>query len=90
AVCYRYRGHSMADPARYRSKEEVDEWMQRDPIERYRGWLKQQGLTNDEDLQSQEERAIREVDEAVAFADASPNPDASELFTYLYADEEGR
>ncbi|MBI4498493.1 MAG: pyruvate dehydrogenase (acetyl-transferring) E1 component subunit alpha, partial [Chloroflexi bacterium] len=48
---------------------------------RYRGWLMQQGLTNDEDLPSQEERAIREVDEAVAFADASPNPDASELFT---------
>lgn len=86
AICYRYRGHSMADPARYRTEEEVREWMQRDPIERYQVWLKQNGLTNDEELSSQEERVMRIVDEAVAFADASPFPSADDLYTGVYAD----
>ncbi|MCX6024090.1 MAG: thiamine pyrophosphate-dependent enzyme, partial [Chloroflexi bacterium] len=88
AICYRYRGHSMADPARYRSEDEVREWMRRDPIERFQAWLKQNGLTNDEEISSQEERVQREVDEAVAFADASPFPDPSELFKGIYAGEE--
>jgi pyruvate dehydrogenase E1 component alpha subunit len=86
AISYRYRGHSMADPARYRTEDEVREWMQRDPIERFQLWLKQNGLTNDEEISSLEERVQRVVDEAVAFADASPFPEAGDLYDYVYAD----
>jgi len=85
AVCYRYRGHSMADPARYRSDAEVQEWMRRDPIERYQAWLSASGLLSDGDLEQLEANVAAEVEASVTFAENSPFPDASELQSSLYA-----
>ncbi|HVA23178.1 MAG TPA: pyruvate dehydrogenase (acetyl-transferring) E1 component subunit alpha [Chloroflexota bacterium] len=75
AVTYRYRGHSMADPQVYRSKEEVEEWRKRDAIESFRHRLREAGLAGDEDFDAHEKDVERIVQEAVDFADASPEPE---------------
>jgi len=75
AVTYRYRGHSMADPGTYRSKEEVERWRKRDAIEGFRHRLVEAGLAGDEEFQTHEEEVERLVQESVDFADASPEPD---------------
>lgn len=80
AVSYRYRGHSMADPARgYRTEEEVHEWMARDPINTFQQRLLAVGLATEEEFTAIQERVARQVDAAVEFADRSPDPDPSEL-----------
>jgi pyruvate dehydrogenase E1 component alpha subunit len=75
AVTYRYRGHSMADPGTYRTKEEVEQWRKRDAIEGFRHRLREAGLASDEDFDSHEKDVERIVQEAVDFADASPEPE---------------
>ncbi|MDE3076613.1 MAG: pyruvate dehydrogenase (acetyl-transferring) E1 component subunit alpha, partial [Chloroflexota bacterium] len=75
AVTYRYRGHSMADPGTYRTKEEVEQWRHRDAIESFRHRLKQAGLASDEDFDQHEQEVERIVQESVDFADASAEPD---------------
>ncbi len=90
SITYRYRGHSMADPARYRSEEEVRRWRERDPIANFQRRLLAAEVLNDEAVRALEEQVEREVQEAVDFAEESPEPDpASELMRYVYADEEG-
>ncbi|HLI12781.1 MAG TPA: pyruvate dehydrogenase (acetyl-transferring) E1 component subunit alpha [Alphaproteobacteria bacterium] len=81
-VTYRYRGHSMSDPAKYRSREEVQKVRQeRDPIERLRGHLLERGLV-DEDGLKQIDREIKDIVTAAAdFAQQSPEPDPAELYT---------
>ena len=81
-VTYRYRGHSMSDPAKYRSKDEVESWKsQHDPIESLRAILLKQELTTEDGLK-QIEREIKEiVTKAADFAQSSPEPDAAELWT---------
>ena len=82
---YRYRGHSMSDPAKYRTKEEVEEQKaKRDPIEHVKKLLIDGGHADEEALKAIE-RQIREVVVASAeFAQASPEPDARELMTDVY------
>ena len=75
AVTYRYRGHSMADPQVYRTKEEVEEWRKRDAIEGFRHRLREAGLASDQDFDEHERDVERIVQEAVDFADASPEPE---------------
>src|SRR5207237_2801571 len=75
AVTYRFRGHSMADPEEYRSKEEVEEWRQRDPINVFGKRLVEDGVFEENYLQEVDDWALKTVDEAVEFADASPFPD---------------
>ncbi|MFI5267991.1 MAG: pyruvate dehydrogenase (acetyl-transferring) E1 component subunit alpha [Chloroflexota bacterium] len=85
AVTYRYRGHSMADPQVYRSKEEVEEWRKRDAIEGFRQRLREAGLASDEDFDAHEKDVERIVQEAVDFADASPEPEPDqELLRNVY------
>jgi pyruvate dehydrogenase E1 component alpha subunit len=82
---YRYRGHSMSDPAKYRTKEEVDEFKtRRDPIEHVKKLLIDAGNATEESLKDidREIRAI--VAEAAEFAQTSPEPDPSELMTDIY------
>ena len=84
-ITYRYRGHSMSDPAKYRAKEEVQKMRdERDPIEQVKTRVIKAGTSTEEDLKKidQEIRAI--VTEAAEFAQADPEPDASELFTDIY------
>jgi len=81
---YRYRGHSMSDPAKYRTKEEVDEVKQtRDPIDHIKERLAQAGVTED-DLKGIDGEVKRIVAEAAEFARTSPEPDPSELYTDVY------
>ncbi len=81
---YRYRGHSMSDPAKYRSKDEVDDVKKtRDPIDHVRLLLDKAGATEDE-LKAIEEDIKSIVAEAVEFAKNSPEPDISELYTDIY------
>jgi pyruvate dehydrogenase E1 component alpha subunit len=81
---YRYRGHSMSDPAKYRTKEEVDEVKQtRDPIDHIKERLAAAGVTED-DLKGIDADVKRIVAEAAEFARTSPEPDPSELYTDVY------
>jgi pyruvate dehydrogenase E1 component alpha subunit len=82
---YRFRGHSASDPQKYRTKEEVEEWKRRDPLEVVRDRVLSYGFATEEDLTAIEQRIKAEVNEAVAFAEASPYPDAKEAYTDNYA-----
>jgi pyruvate dehydrogenase E1 component alpha subunit len=86
ARTYRFRGHSMRDPAGavYRTKEEVEKEKLRDPIVLFRDRALGAGVLTDEDVQAIEKDVNDVIDEAVAFADASPEPAPEELFTDIY------
>ncbi|MBO9638168.1 pyruvate dehydrogenase (acetyl-transferring) E1 component subunit alpha [Siphonobacter aquaeclarae] len=81
---YRYRGHSMSDPQKYRTKEEVESYKQRDPIEWVRHTILENGLATEEDLAAIEEKIKGIVAESVKFAEESPWPDASEAYKDVY------
>ncbi len=85
-ITYRYRGHSMADPGRYRTEEELRAWMERDPIERYKSQLISAGLVDQVAVEAYEAEVQQEVDDAVQFADASPEPGPEELLKYVYGE----
>ncbi len=84
AVTYRYRGHSMADPEEYRTKEEVEEWRERDPIKAFADRVVAEDVLKQEDVERFDEEAIAAVDEAVKFADESPFPDLDSLYDDIY------
>ena len=85
---YRYKGHSMSDPAKNRTKDEVEEYKQRDPIEQVRHALLSKKYANEKDIQEIESRVKEQVAECVKFAEESAYPDPSEAFKDVYADEE--
>ncbi len=80
AMTYRYRGHSMGDPQRYRTKEEVEQARQMDPILRFRERILHDGLATEDDLKRMAAEIEQEVNDAVQFAEASPAPEPSEMF----------
>jgi pyruvate dehydrogenase E1 component alpha subunit len=82
---YRYMGHSMSDPGKYRTTEEIKKYQERDPVVLFKDSLKEAGVFGDEDFAELETRAKEAVEKALKFADESPLPDASELFTDVYA-----
>jgi hypothetical protein len=84
AFTYRFRGHSAADPEVYRSKEEVEEWRRKDPIEAFAARLVEAGVVEDGALDEVRKRAEERVLEAVEFADASPEPPLESLYDNLY------
>jgi pyruvate dehydrogenase E1 component alpha subunit len=84
AVTYRFRGHSMADPEQYRTKEEVAQWRARDPIPAFGELLKTEGVVDEDDLARIDSEAVERVDGAVAFADASPFPAPETLYDDVY------
>ncbi|HEY8417272.1 MAG TPA: thiamine pyrophosphate-dependent enzyme, partial [Limnochordales bacterium] len=83
-VTYRFRGHSMADPELYRSKEEVERWKAQDPIKRFRRQLQEEGHANEAELAAVEQEVEATVEDAVRFADESPEPDPNTLFDHVY------
>jgi pyruvate dehydrogenase E1 component alpha subunit len=85
---YRYKGHSMSDPAKYRTKEEMEEYKLQDPIETTLTKLKKNFAINDEEIEKINDRVKHEVEEAVKFADESPYPDDSELLKDVYAEDD--
>jgi len=88
ARTYRYVGHSMSDAAHgtYRTKEEVEEYRQRDPIGVLRAYMKTEGYITDEEFTALDAEVVAEIDDAIAFADAAPDPDPSALTTDVYAE----
>jgi TPP-dependent pyruvate/acetoin dehydrogenase alpha subunit len=84
AVTYRFRGHSMADPEEYRTKDEVEEWRKRDPIEAFRKRVAEEGVISDEQHEKLEKEAVKIVDDAVEFADQSPFPELDSLYDEIY------
>ena len=85
AITYRFRGHSMADPATYRTKEEVEEWRKRDPILRMEAYLKDNRMVTDDDIKAMRAEVGAEVQEAVDFAESSPFPPPDALYEDIYA-----
>ena len=83
---YRFRGHSMGDPERYRKAEEVKKWQENDPIGIFNKYLLDKKIATRKNLDEIEARVDEEVNNAVAFAEISPEPGMEELFTNIYAD----
>ncbi len=81
---YRYRGHSMSDPQKYRTKEEVAEWKLRDPIELIKDRILTQKIATQEELDAIDARVKKQVEEAVKFAEESPWPKPEEAFEDIY------
>ncbi len=86
-VTYRYRGHSMSDPDTYRGKEEIKEWQTRDAILGLGQHMKKQKMVSDDELQRIDAEVTAQVEEAVKFAEESPEPDPKDLYRDVYADE---
>jgi pyruvate dehydrogenase E1 component alpha subunit len=84
AITYRFRGHSMADPEDYRTKEQVEQWRGRDPLLTFGDRLTAEGVITAEEREQMDADAVSRVDEAVAFADASPHPAPESLYDNVY------
>ncbi|HNQ96071.1 MAG TPA: pyruvate dehydrogenase (acetyl-transferring) E1 component subunit alpha [Anaerolineales bacterium] len=83
---YRFRGHSMGDPERYRKAEEVKQWQENDPIGIFNKYLLDTKIATRKGLDEIEARVEAEVSKAVEFAEASPEPALEELFTNVYVE----
>ncbi|MEO8569137.1 MAG: pyruvate dehydrogenase (acetyl-transferring) E1 component subunit alpha [Ginsengibacter sp.] len=84
---YRYKGHSMSDPAKYRSKEEMEEYKLKDPLETTLAILKKEFSISDDEIEQINERVKAQVEESIQFAEESPLPDDNELYQDVYADK---
>lgn len=85
---YRYRGHSMSDPQKYRSKEEVEEYKHRDPIEQIRSVILENKLATEEELEDIDKKVKEIVAESVQFAEESEWPDPKEAYTDVYVESD--
>ena len=81
---YRYRGHSMSDPQKYRTKDELEQYKQRDPIENVRATILKEKLATEDDLAAIDQKIKGIVDESVKFAEESPYPAPEEAFRDVY------
>lgn len=84
---YRFKGHSMSDPAKYRTKEEVEEYKSQDPIEQVRETILKKKIATEEELKEIDNKVKAQVKKAVEFAEESPFPDPSEAYKDVYVDE---
>lgn len=84
---YRYKGHSISDPQKYRTKEEVDEYKQRDPIEQVLATIMANKYATTEEIEAINKRVEAEVEESVNFAEESPWPDDDEVYKDIYVDQ---
>lgn len=84
---YRYKGHSVSDPAKYRTKDEENDYKEKDPVKMIKAKILENGIATEEELKAIETDVKIEIEAAVKFAEESPFPDASELFTDNYMDE---
>jgi pyruvate dehydrogenase E1 component alpha subunit len=85
---YRYRGHSMSDPAKYRSKEEVEEYKEKDPIDHVLNVIRENNYATEAEIEAINEKLKAVVEESVAFAENSPWPDESEVYKDIYTQED--
>ncbi len=84
---YRYKGHSMSDPAKYRTKEEVEEYKNQDPIEQVKAAILKKKIATEDELKEIDTKVKAQVKEAVDFAEQSPFPDPSEAYKDVYVDD---
>jgi pyruvate dehydrogenase E1 component alpha subunit len=85
---YRYKGHSISDPATYRTRDEIETYRERDSIETLRAKIVESKLADESTLLAIEEKVEKEIAEAVVFAEASPLPAAQEAYQDVYAQED--
>ncbi len=85
---YRYKGHSMSDPQKYRTKEEVEEYKQRDPVEQVLATIKENNILTDEEIEKIIAKVKKQVADAVKFAEESPWPDGQDAFKDVYVQED--
>lgn len=83
---YRYKGHSMSDPQKYRTKEEVEEYKKQDPIETTLGTILKKKYATQKEVDEITARIEKEIDDCVTFAEESPYPDDNELYKDIYAE----
>lgn len=86
---YRYRGHSMSDPQKYRTKEELETYQKNDPIERIKRYLQENDILDESGIEEIEEKVEQEVLDAVEFADESDFPEESALYDDMFVEEDG-
>lgn len=85
ARTYRYMGHSMSDPGKYRTRAEIEKYQERDPIKLLKTRLEANGMLTDDDVAAMEAEIREQVEHAVRFAEESPEPAVEELMTNVYA-----
>lgn len=85
-LTYRWRGHSKSDRNRYRTKDEIDSWIAKDPIKRFRAELVAHGVLSEEEAAAVETSARDEVEAGIAFAQASPAPSVNDVTRYVHAE----
>ncbi|MDX1615042.1 MAG: pyruvate dehydrogenase (acetyl-transferring) E1 component subunit alpha [Candidatus Promineifilaceae bacterium] len=86
-ITYRYEGHSMGDPLRYRTKDEVEKWRDDDPIGILERHLLSEEMAEKDDLEAIDKQVEEELEEAVQFAEESPLPELDSLFTDIYVED---
>src|SRR5215471_11647745 len=87
AVNYRFKGHSVVDPDKYRTEEEKAKWRHSDPVLLFEHQLEEAGIATSAEVKRIQKEVESEVEEIVRFSDESPNPAVDELYRYLYAGE---
>lgn len=87
AMTYRFRGHSMGDPERYRKAEEIVQWEENDPIGFYQNYLIENNLVTQAEIAEMTLVAEAEVQDAVEFAESSPEPAAEDLFKHVFVED---
>jgi pyruvate dehydrogenase E1 component alpha subunit len=85
---YRYKGHSMSDPQKYRSKEEVSDYKEKDPLTQVQSVLIEQGWMTEKDVEKLEAKVKAQVNDSVEFAENSPLPEIDELYKDVYKQED--
>ncbi|MEL6501530.1 MAG: pyruvate dehydrogenase (acetyl-transferring) E1 component subunit alpha [Cyanobacteria bacterium J06598_4] len=87
ALTYRFRGHSLADPDELRDPQEKEFWGQRDPIKKFAAYLTEKGLATAAELKEIDDKIQARVNEAVKFAEDSPEPNPADLHRYIFAED---
>jgi pyruvate dehydrogenase E1 component alpha subunit len=87
ALCYRFKGHSVVDPDKYRSPEDKEKFRKADPIVAFEHELEQSGLADEEYFKAVRQEIDAEVQDIIKFADESPDPKVEDLYKYVYAGE---
>ena len=85
AMTYRYRGHSMADPVKYRESSEVEEWRINDPIDRFKAVALEEGLITPAEIEQIQKEVAETIAEAIDYAKQSPFPDVDSIYDNVYA-----
>ncbi len=85
-LTYRYRGHSMGDPERYRESDEIKRYQENDPIGIFRNYLIENDIAKEKELETIEQEVETELSEAIKFAEESPEPAPETLFDYIYVE----